>query len=406
MIGIMPRGVFKGRSSGKCEFAEIVLLVHSNIDFVLNDRAVRVRRAGKPNNDGYEVADLLQKKGVTHLYKHEFNRAKATFEVALQISKKLSGIDSIPIASATYCLGVAYYYLGDYSHSKLLFEECLRIQAKLFGEGSQNVATTFCWLGRQHKKLNDPNTALEKYLSALQILKKEKASADYHVVILLLHAIGKMYQHEEVNLYDMSLKCFVQEIGVIRSKLIEEDRSTLRLLADAHFEAGMLFKIMDDVAEAIKHLSKALGYTKQCSSQESHRLATIMDALGMLYASKEDFDEAKKYYSSAYSIYEKVSRNDPITSDCVFRLSKVLEVLKSELTLDFYKESLRVHRVNVEEDDSSAAEILFCLGRVCLTNGLLRDAVKYFEEVRDNECASIAAFFWLTNLSVSFRRWH
>ena len=346
-------------------------------------RAVRARRAATPDNDGYEVAELLQKKGVTHLYKREFNRAKATFEVSLEIWKKVSGgIDSMPIASATYCLGVAYYYLGDYSHAKLLFEECQRIQANLFGEDSQNVALSFCWLGRQHEKLNDPNTALERYLSALQILKKEKATADYHVVILLLHAIGKMYQHEEVNLLDMSLKCFVQEIGVIRAKLDEADCSTCRLLADAYFKAGMLYKIMDDVTEAIEHLSKALDYTKQCSNEDNHRLATITDALGMLYASKEEFDEAKKYYSSAYSIYEKVSRNDPITSDCVFRLSKVLEVLKSELTLDFYKESLRVHKVNVEEDDERAAEILFCLGRVCLTSGLQRDAVTYFEEVR------------------------
>ncbi len=356
------------------------------IVFVLNERAVRARRAEAPDDDGYEVAELLQKKGVTHLYKHEFIRAKATFEVALQIQKKLSGVDSQPIVSATYCLGVAYYYLSDYSHARLLFEECQRIQTKLFGEDSQYVATSICWLGRQHEKLNDPNAALERYLSALQVLKKEKASADYRVVILLLHAIGKMYQHKEVNLLDMSLKCFVQEIGVIRSKLDEDDCSTWRLLADAHFKAGMLYKIMEDAEEAIEHLSQALDYTKQCSNEESHRLATITDALGMLHASKEEFNEAKKYYSSAYSIYEKVSRNDPITSDCVFRLSKVLEVLESELTLEFYIESLRVHRVNVEEDDERAADILFCLGRVCLTRGLHKDAVKYFEEVRNDRC--------------------
>ena len=274
--------------------------------------------------------------------------------------------------------------MGDYSHARLLFEECQRIQTKLFGIDRQNVATSFCWLGRQYEKLNDPNIALERYLSALQILKKEKASADYHVVILLLHAIGKMYQHKEVNLLDMSLKCFVQEIGVIRSKLDENDCSTWGLLADAHFRAGMLHKIMENTEEAIEHLSKALDYTKQCSNEENRRLATITDALGMLYASKDEFNEAKKYYSSAYSIYEQVSRNDPITSDCVFRLSKVLEVLESELALDFYKESLRVHRVNVTEDDERAAEIFFCLGRVCLTSGMHRDAVKYFEEVRND----------------------
>lgn len=357
---------------------------------------MRAKRADTPDNDGYEVAELLLKKGVSHLYKREFIRAKATFETALQIWKKISDVDSMPISSSTYCLGVAYYYLGDYSHARLLFEECRRILSKLFGEDCQNVATTLCWLGRQHEKLNDPNTALERYLLALQILKKEKASADYHVVILLLHAIGKMYQHEEVNLLEMSLKCFVQEIGVIHSKLDEDEYSTLRLLADAYFKAGMLYKVMEDIEEAIEHLSKAIEYTKQCSDGESHRLATITDALGMLYASKEEYTEAKKYYSSAYSIYEKVSRNHPITSDCVFRLSKVLEILESELTLDFYKESLRVHRINVEEDDARAAEILFCLGRVCLETGRCRDAVKYFEEVR---CVLIRAviYFFLVN---------
>ena len=342
---------------------------------------MRARRAEKPDDDGHEVAELLHKKGVTHLYKHEFVRAKATFEVALQIWKKIAGIDSIPMASTTYCLGVAYYYLCDYSHAKLLFEECQRIQEKIFGKGSQNIATTLCWLGRQYEKQDDPNTALEKYLSALQILKKEKASADFHVVISLLHAIGKMYQHKEVNLFDMALKCFNQEMSVIQSKLEEEDANTQRLLADAHFRAGMLYKIMEDADEAVKHLKKALDCTKQCSSEENNRLATISDALGMLFATKQDFGEAKKYYSSAYSIYEKCNRNDPITSDCVFRLSKVLEVLDSELTLDFYNESLRVHRVNIEDDDERTADILFCMGRVSLKKGLHRDAVKYFEEV-------------------------
>lgn len=343
---------------------------------------MRAKRADAPDNDGYEVAELLQKKGVMHLYKHEFIRAKATFEAALQIWKSVSGLVSLPFASSTYCLGISYYYLGDYPHSKLLLEECRRLLETLLGESNQKIALSLCWLGRIHEKLNDPNTALERYLAALQILKKEKTSADYHVVILLLHAIGKMYQHEEVDLLDMSLKCFVQEIGVIHSKLDANDCTTLRLLADAHFKAGMLYKMTEDTEEATEHLIKALDYTKQCSDEESHRLATISDALGMLHASKEEYAEAKKYYSSAYSIYEKVSRNHPITSDCVFRLSKVLEVLKSDLTLDFYRESLRVHRVNVEEDDARAAEILFCLGRVCLVRGLQREAVQYFEEVR------------------------
>ena len=170
--------------------------------------SLRANRADKSEDgDDLEVAALLQKKGEAHLYKNEFKKAKSIFDSALKIREKLLGVESLPVAHSMYCLGVAYHYLKDYSHAKLLFQECMRIQVKLLGENDALVARSLCWLGRQHEKLCDPNKTLERYLSALRIYKKIKSSTEYRVVIMLLHAIGGIYEDSKVNLLDMSLKC-------------------------------------------------------------------------------------------------------------------------------------------------------------------------------------------------------
>lgn len=151
-----------------------------------------------------EIASLLRKKGEAHLYKNEFIRAKTTFDSAMQMQKRISGPDTFDVASSTYCLATAYFYLNDFSHAKLLFQECMRIHTKLAGRDDARNVKSLCWIGRLHEKANEPQTALERYLLALQLCKKEKSSVDYRVVAMLLHSIGRLYENVQT---EMSLKC-------------------------------------------------------------------------------------------------------------------------------------------------------------------------------------------------------
>ena len=124
----------------------------------------------------------------------------------MQIGKSTSGFP-LSVARSTYCLGVAYHYLKDFSHAKVLFQECMRIQVSQAGENDVRVVCTLCWIGRCAESTKEPAKALEHYLSALQICKKEKTSIDYRIVALLLHSIGRLYEDDKVNLEDMALKC-------------------------------------------------------------------------------------------------------------------------------------------------------------------------------------------------------
>ena len=166
-----------------------------------------------------------------------------------------------------------------------------------------------------------------------------------------------------------------EEINLIHSKLDAEEMQTTRMLVNAHIDPGILFKERGDTERSIEHLETALKLTKKCDGESSFREGEIADHLGMLYASRSDFASAKLHYSTAYSVYEKtIGRDDLTTSDCAFRLGGVLEALQSNLASDFYKESLRVHRLNMAEDNERVGDILCCLARLFLGSESHQDA--------------------------------
>jgi len=186
---------------------ELLYLSHIHVIFF---RALRVKRSIV--EDDFEVASLLHKKGAAYLYKKDYVRAKTTFGSAMQITRKISGAKSILAASHVYYLGVVYYYLNDFASAKSLFQQCTRIHVELAKKNNASLLFgSLTWIGRVYEKINEPQKALERYLFALQVYKKKKkknsATTDYKFVATLLNAMGKVYEHAELNLPEMSLKC-------------------------------------------------------------------------------------------------------------------------------------------------------------------------------------------------------
>ncbi len=162
-----------------------------------------------------------------------------------------------------------------------------------------------------------------------------------------------------------------------------DEIQTTRMLANAHYQSGMLLKKMLEIERSVDQFERALEATKKCYGEKSIQEATIADNLGMIHVSKSDYVLAKKYYSSAYSAYETaIGRDDLKTSDCAFRLGIVLEALESDLALDFYKESLRVRRLHIDDDDERVADTLFYIARLYLKRDDHQYAATCLEEVR------------------------
>ena len=155
------------------------------------------------------------------------------------------------------------------------------------------------------------------------------------------------------------MKGYTEESNLIHSKF-DFEANTNELLANSHFDCGMLYKKRGETDKSIEHLEKALELTNRYNCEKNMWIATILDNLGKLYTSKTEFSVSKIHYSSAYNVYENtIGRDDWITSDCAFRLGKVLDELLSTLAFDFFHESMRAHRLNITEEDERVSETLF-----------------------------------------------
>lgn len=177
---------------------------------------------------------------------------------------------------------------------------------------------------------------------------------------------------------------YIEEIHLIQTKLDLEDIDGLRLVALAHYRAGLLYQSKEEISESIEHLEQGLSYIKQIeqSDNQDSAEAMIADTLGVLYASKQDYDTAKQHFSDSYSLYEKtLGREHATTADCAFRLAECLENVGSRLALDFYNESLRVHRLHISDDDERVGTLLFAIGRVHFNNDDFMDAANAYDEV-------------------------
>jgi tetratricopeptide (TPR) repeat protein len=180
---------------------------------------------------------------------------------------------------------------------------------------------------------------------------------------------------------------------MIESKLDTQEMVIARQLALAHYKAGSLCQAQEDVNESIVHLEKGRTSIKQTEGDNQDTEAMIADTLGVLYASKEDYIKAKQYFSDSYSLYEQtLGREHITTSDCAFRLAECLEHVGSNLALDFYLESLRVHRLHIDNDDERAGTLLFSIGRVHLSKDAFLDAVTSFDEVRSLYVLSLVTY--------------
>ena len=175
------------------------------------------------------------------------------------------------------------------------------------------------------------------------------------------------------------MKGYTEESNLIHSKF-DFEANTNELLANSHFDCGMLYKKRGETDKSIEHLEKALELTNRYNCEKNMWIATILDNLGKLYTSKTEFSVSKIHYSSAYNVYENtIGRDDWITSDCAFRLGKVLDELQSTLALDFFHESMRAHRLNITEEDERVSETLFCCGRYHWKSETHNLAIECFE---------------------------
>ncbi len=343
-----------------------------------------MQQISENKNVDLEIAKLLHRRGEIYIFREEYNEAQKCLMRCLSLYKKIYGEDSTEVAMAMFSLGISYSKLNEHQHSMLLFTESLKKLKIKASRRDIRIGHILHWLGRGHQELLQYNQALSRYLAALRVYKHNTSIVDPAVVVHTLHFIGDVYF--EKDKYDLSLKCYNEEIKLIETKLNDGRLSP----ADAMVCVGDIYAKKEQFEDALNNFQNSIECISNCDEKQKLKYAHTLSKIGTMYSKCEKYDDAVNAFQEAHETFEMILDSDDIQIAAVaFKLGRVLdEASKYDDAKKFYDESLRIRKLNLGSNVEDVAEVLFFLGK------------NYRERMEFNE--SINSLQSVSFLSLSF----
>ncbi len=293
-----------------------------------------------------EICSLLEKKGVAHLFRNEFQRSKSCFEsVIYRLVKQKT--DLTMMAQSTYCLGVAIHHLKVHKLSLLSFQKALCLWTEEFGENHVNCGLALHWMGRQELELSGFDRAVMLFRASLQNLKQNQNCGVHAVIIKTLELLGETYEKLEDE--ESALHCYCEAIRLCRWKMGDFYAYMVPILC----RGGDISNRQEDYERAVEFYNDAIQVMKEGGADNINEVLCITtEKLGEVYEKVGDYDRAKDGLSEAYRLFESVVGQENLaTAGAVFKLGRVLDKQGShEAAMQCYRESLRVRKAKLTCD--------------------------------------------------------
>ena len=318
-----------------------------------------MQQISENKNVDIEIAKLLHRRGEIYIFREEYNEAQKCLTRCLSLYKKIYGDDSTEVAMAMFSLGISYSKLKDHQQSMLLFTESLKKLKIKASRRDIRIGHILHWLGRGHQELLQYNQALSRYLSALRVYKHNTSIVDPAVVVHTLHFIGDVYFKK--HNYDLSLKCYNEEIKLIETRLNDGRLSP----ADAMVCVGDIYAKKDQFEDSLNFYKNSIEFISNCDEKQKLKYAHTLSKIGTMYSKCEKYEDAVNAYQEAHEMLNMIYDSDDNQIAAVaFKLGRVLDkASKYDEAKTFYDESLRIRKLNLGCNVEDVAEVLFSLGK-------------------------------------------
>jgi len=318
---------------------------------------------------------LLNELGVYLRTKAHFSEAKAVFERAVGISKRVYGPDHPTVAVSVNNLGSVLKALGDLLGAKALYERALEIDKASYGPEHPKVAVRFNNLGSVLKNLGDLHSARKYFERALKVHEATYGPA-HPQVANGLNNLGGLLQElgdlvEARKHYERALKIDETAYGPVHPKV-----------ATGVNNLGSILKALGDLAGARKHYERALKIDEAAYGSEHPDVATDINNLGSTLQSSGDLDGARKHFERALMIDERAyGPNHPMVARDLNNLGGVLRTIGDFPTaIEHYRRALRIYQKAYGPEHPTLAAPANNLAGVLLALGDLDRAKMYYEQ--------------------------
>jgi tetratricopeptide (TPR) repeat protein len=304
----------------------------------------------------------------------EYGEAKKHLERALEIDKKILGLNHPNVAKDTHNLGWILKDQGDLKGAKRHFETALKIDEKVLGSTHPNVGRDANSLGLVLKDTDDLKRAKKYFEKALKINEKNFGSEHWEVA-KVANSLGFILKDTD-NLkgakeqFERALKIDEKNFGLNHPN-VAKDANNL----------GLILKYMGDLKGAKEQFERALKIDETIFGLYHPNVASVANNLGLILKELGDSEGTKKCLERALEIDEKIfGSNHPNVASMANNLGLALRELGDlEGAKKYFGRALEIDEAILGSENSNVAIDLANLGRVLKELGDQEGAKKYLE---------------------------
>ena len=249
-------------------------------------KALFEKSAGEP----FLVAVVETSQASLYLNQGRNDLAEETIQKALERFRTAKKDNTLEAAQAISNLGIIYLNSGKYQQSEEQLQMALSLRQQQLDKNHELIAASYNDLGLVNVSLNE-DKALEYYESALAIYKALHAE-DHPKIAIANTNIGFVYRNLElygdaINDFDAALK--------IWEKVYPQAHPTKGFVL---LNLGLTY-VNTDKKAALGYYEKALSMYKQSYGNKHPEIARVYNALGALYFSENQYENALRSYQDA-----------------------------------------------------------------------------------------------------------
>lgn len=289
-------------------------------------------------------------------------------------------------------VGDFYHAQGDYKSAEKYYLEGLQV-AQTLGD---DMISTFILssMGLIHIAQKDYKKAEDYYLQAL------KVAPDSHLKIDIYIGLGNSYSL--MHNYTAAEKYFLLALEGQRNYF----GATHPHYINGLIAAAKFYEVKGDFNQAITYLEQAREGAKNLGEAGLPFCGIILSELGALYAGLEQNEQlAEQYLLEAVSVFEMTQFMDSLRYATA--LSNLADFYSNRGAYDQAEKYIIQAYINspIEENSTTAVNILFQIGQIHLMNGRFVEAKEAFEKVVEkskdllfshtyHNALSVLAFFY------------
>jgi len=238
--------------------------------------------AAESSDDASLLAQLHIAMGASQLNRNEPHEAIESFQAADRLLP--DGPDHRPRAHLMHFLGYAYVSIDEYGAARAAIEQAINLEAgrdpRFFRLQSKN---NLCWLEQEANNVAE-------------------AAGCYRSLLAELHDAGEPTLQATVlnNLIGTSLSEGAPEAALQYAQRViplREQLGSIRGLATAHNNIGLLYRRMNEVQAALEHYQVALRYRRL--DDDVRGIGNTLNNIGYLYLTMGDPSRAERYFEEA-----------------------------------------------------------------------------------------------------------